>query len=84
MWINGGYLFALAARRAGDSAVAAAQADALVATLANDLRATGTWHESYDAESGVGLAAPEFLSWNTLGGRVQADVAAGIDPFSID
>ena len=86
VWINAGYLLALALSKGGTSDFtkrAIIEADALVSTLANDLRQQKTWHESYDSETGNGLAAPGFLSWNTLGARLQDDVAKGIDPFLI-
>jgi alpha,alpha-trehalase len=86
VWINAGYLFAISLSKGGSSEFtkkAVLQADALVTTLANDLRLTSAWHESYDSETGNGLAAPGFLSWNTLGARIQDDVAKGIDPFLI-
>jgi hypothetical protein len=51
--------------------------------LANDLRATGTWHEAYHSETGAGLAAAGFLSWDTLGATLVRDVASGIDIFRL-
>ena len=84
VWINVGMLNALGLRANGRGIAATALADALVHTLAEDLRATGTWHESYDSESGLGLAAPAFLSWNTLGASMQGDVATGVDPFALE
>ena len=30
-----------------------------------------------------GLAAPGFLSWDTLGASVQDDVQRGVDPFAL-
>jgi Glycosyl hydrolase family 63 C-terminal domain len=83
VWINAGVLYAHALRASGLAAQASAQADALVHTLAQDLRDTNTWHESYHSDTGKGLAAPGFLSWDTLGANVQADILNGIDPFDI-
>ena len=65
----------------GLGAAANALADTVVHTLAEDLRATGTWHEAYSSVNGSGLAAPGFLSWDTLGADLQDNVQAGIDPF---
>jgi len=84
VWVNAAYLHALALRSNGRAAAAAAEADAVVATLAADLRATGTWHEAYDSTTGAGLAAPGFLSWDTLGARIQADAYGGVDPFALE
>ena len=46
---------------------AAPLAAAVVRALADDLRANGTWHECLSSATGAGLAAPGFLSWDTLG-----------------
>ena len=42
----------------------------VVAALANDLRNDSTWHECLSSATGAGLAAPGFLSWDTLGAPV--------------
>lgn len=84
VWVNVNAVIAYTLRAFGRARDAAAVADAVVHTLAQDLRTNGTWHECYDAETGAGLAAPGFLSWDTLGATLQANVAAGVDPFSLD
>lgn len=58
-------------------------ADRVVHLLADDLRSGGQWHESYSSASGEPLAAPGFLSWDTLGATLQAHVAARTDPFAL-
>ena len=58
-------------------------ADNVVTILANDLSSTGTWHESYDSDSGAGLAAPGFLSWNTLAATWQANLRNNLNPFEL-
>ena len=55
----------------------------LVHALADDLRNSGTWHECMSSASGKGLAAPGFLSWNTLGAQLLQNVQNGVDPFRI-
>jgi hypothetical protein len=55
----------------------------VVHTLAQDLRNASAWHECYDSDTGAGLAAPGFLSWNTLGATLQDNLAARVDPFEI-
>lgn len=77
-------MLAVSLSRLGFKPQAQLVADRVVAMLANDLRTTGTWHESYSSADGSSLAAPGFLSWDTLGARIQADVAAGIDPFALE
>jgi hypothetical protein len=85
IWINANAVLAYSLRSQGYEQAAAQLADAVVALLANDLVVNdGQWHECYDADNGTALAAPGFLSWNTLGATLQANVAAGVDPFSLD
>lgn len=55
----------------------------LVATLAGDLNATRTWHECYSSDSGSGLAAPGFLSFDTLGAFLITNLKNGINPFEL-
>lgn len=70
--------------RLGYADLATTVADRVVALLAADLRAGGQWHESYSSADGTPLAAPGFLSWDTLGASLQAAVAARLDPFALD
>lgn len=83
VWINVNAVLAFSLNSRGFPAAAAALAANVVHTLAEDLRATGTWHEAYHSETGAGLAAAGFLSWNTLGATLVRDVAAGFDPFQL-
>lgn len=83
VWINVGAIMAHTLQANGLAKQAKTLADFLVHTLAQDLRATGTWHEAYDSTNGQGLAAPGFLSWDTLGADLQDDIAKGVDPFAI-
>jgi hypothetical protein len=55
----------------------------LLHTLAEDLRNTGQWHECYSSADGSGLAAPGFLSWNTLGADLLDNLLAGTNPFAL-
>ena len=83
IWINVNAVLAHSLRSRGFEAAANELAANVVHTLAEDLRATGTWHEAYHSETGAGLAAAGFLSWDTLGATLVRDVAAGVDPFSL-
>ena len=58
-------------------------ADRIVHTLAEDLRKTNEWHECYSGESGKGLAAAGFLSWDTLVAELQSNLAIGKDPLRL-
>jgi hypothetical protein len=83
LWVNVNTVLAFSLNAAGYAAEAAQLADSVVHTLAEDLRQTGTWHECYSTVNGSGLAAPGFLSWNTLGMTLQGYIAAGVDPFDL-
>lgn len=83
MWINVNAIMAYTLRAAGQYAAAASLADTVVRVLADDLRVSQTWHEAYSSANGTGLAAPGFLSWDTLGAELQENVGAGLDPFLI-
>eukprot|EP01094_Clydonella_sp_ATCC50884_P015326 TRINITY_DN25917_c0_g1_i1.p2 TRINITY_DN25917_c0_g1~~TRINITY_DN25917_c0_g1_i1.p2 ORF type:complete len:177 (+),score=35.42 TRINITY_DN25917_c0_g1_i1:2-532(+) len=83
VWINSNSVLAYGLRSAGLQDLAVHLAVNVTRTLANDLRDSGTWHECYHSETGKGLAAPGFLSWNTLGASLLPDVIAGRDPFSL-
>ena len=83
VWVNANAVLSLGLNAYGFSADAASVAQRVVATLAADLVADGTWHEGYDSESGSGLAAKGFLSWDTLGATWPAHLARGDDPFEL-
>eukprot|EP00299_Pterocystis_sp_00344_P008419 c3186_g1_i2.p1 GENE.c3186_g1_i2~~c3186_g1_i2.p1 ORF type:complete len:406 (-),score=71.88 c3186_g1_i2:29-1084(-) len=55
----------------------------IVELLAADLRETQVWHECYHGDTGQGLAAPGFLSWNVLGGSLLQNIEANVNPFAL-
>ena len=63
----------------------------LVALLASideppapDLRNSSEWHEAYATDgSGAALAAPGFLSWDTLAGELLSNLRGGVNPFKL-
>lgn len=83
VWVNVAAIMAFTLQREGEVAAARTLGEALVHTLAQDLRDTGTWHECYNSNNGTGLAAPGFLSWDTLGADLMANIYDGVDPFSL-
>ena len=83
VWVNANAMLAYGLRDAGFLAQANDIGTRLVKTLANDLNQTGTWHEAYSAETGLGLAAPGFMSWNTLGGDLEENLVKGRNPFAL-
>ncbi len=66
VWVPATYLCLQGMIRYGFRAQAEEIADRLIAAVARDVQATGGMHENYHAETGRGLAAPAFFSWNIL------------------
>jgi glycogen debranching enzyme len=66
VWVLATYLCLRGMLRYGFTAQAQEIADSLIAAVARDIRETGGMHENYHAETGEGLAAPKFFSWNIL------------------
>lgn len=90
IWVNTNALIAYGLASAGLTAPALDIAARLIAVLAKGLRddpegaKVGTaWRECYDAETGVGLAAPGFLNWNTLAAFLPNAIRQGQNPFEI-
>eukprot|EP00300_Choanocystis_sp_HF-7_P017337 c196_g1_i1.p1 GENE.c196_g1_i1~~c196_g1_i1.p1 ORF type:complete len:445 (+),score=94.86 c196_g1_i1:33-1337(+) len=83
VWVVANALLAYGAAKFGQLDLGMEIAERMVHTLAEDLAQTGTWHESYSAETGQGLAANGFLSWNTLGATLLKNLREGIDPFEL-
>jgi alpha,alpha-trehalase len=83
VWVNANAVLSLGLMRYGYVEDATDIAERVVAMLANDLKSDGTWHEGYDSNSGKGLAATGFLSWDTLAASWPANVARGVDPFEL-
>lgn len=49
-----------------------------------DIEETGGMHENYDAETGKGLAAPNFISWNVLVINMIEDAVQMKNPFALN
>lgn len=84
IWINANAMLIYGlAKSPNHSAIALTLAGKVVHVLAEDLRSNGTWHECLSSADGHGLAAPGFLSWDTLGATLLEDARALRDPFQI-
>jgi len=66
IWILPSYLIWEGLRRYGFLREAGELAQRTRKLLADDHTENGCWHENYHPETGRGLAAPGFVSWNTL------------------
>eukprot|EP00123_Amoebidium_parasiticum_P021256 comp6411_c0_seq1/m.2213 comp6411_c0_seq1/g.2213 ORF comp6411_c0_seq1/g.2213 comp6411_c0_seq1/m.2213 type:complete len:440 (-) comp6411_c0_seq1:55-1374(-) len=83
IWVNANAIVAYGLVKYGYKDLARNIAQRVVDTLAKDIKETGTWHECYHGETGAGLAAGGFLSWNMLGVNMLRNIQAKMDPFEI-
>jgi len=81
VWVVANAILAYGYNHVGRKDAATQIASNMVATLAFDIATTNTWHESYNSVTGAGLAAPGFLSWNTLGATLVQNVKNNVNPF---
>jgi putative isomerase len=66
VWILSNYFVWEGLRRYGFAAEAEQLAERTLALLSRDQAENGHWHENYHPDTGRGLAAPGFVSWNGL------------------
>jgi glycogen debranching enzyme len=83
IWVNANAMISYGLLRYNYTKEAKLLADRVVGALGADLDKSKTWHECYSADDGSALAAPGFLSWDTLGCQWQAQLAKGEDPFAL-
>lgn len=69
--------------RYGYRAEALELAQKITGLLARDIAENGGMHENYDAETGRGLWAENFGSWNMLAARMLEEAESGHDPAKI-
>ena len=91
MWLNANAMACYGLAAYGYRALAVDIATRVVKALAADLRRGGQWHEAYSTSDGAGgappagtpLAAPGFLSWDTLAAELLPNLHRGVDPFAL-
>ena len=83
IWINVNSIMAYTYAAQDRKDIAINIADNIVHMLADDLRVTNAWHESYNSINGTGLAAPGFLSWNTLSASLHDNILHNINPLEL-
>lgn len=66
MWVLPNVLMVRCLQRNGFTEQAREIAARVVSALVRDVKENNTMHENYNAESGEGLFAPGFMSWNVL------------------
>lgn len=66
IWMISNYLVWAGLKRYGFEDVSNKLARRTHKLMGQDLQKTGHWHENYHPDTGVGLAAPGFVSWNVL------------------
>jgi hypothetical protein len=83
MWVNATAMAAYGLAAYGYNDLALEIASRVVGALAADLRTSGQWHEAYSTDDGSALAAPGFLSWNTLVAELVSNLKQRINPFEL-
>lgn len=83
MWANANALAAYGLAAYGYQELALEIAARAVGALAADLRGSQTWHEAYSTDDGAALAAPGFLSWDTLSAELLSNLRHGVNPFAL-
>jgi hypothetical protein len=66
VWVLVNVLVARALTKYGLENEARDVARRMLSAMVKDIRETGVLHENYNAETGQGLWAPRFMSWNLL------------------
>jgi hypothetical protein len=84
VWVVANWVAMHGLLRYGYRAEARSLAATITGLLERDVEATGGMHENYDAETGAGLWAPDFGSWNMLAARMAEEAESGRDPASVD
>eukprot|EP00742_Colponemidia_sp_Colp-10_P008873 GILJ01009637.1.p1 GENE.GILJ01009637.1~~GILJ01009637.1.p1 ORF type:complete len:419 (-),score=52.69 GILJ01009637.1:73-1329(-) len=83
VWINFNVVYAYALKQLGFNELAETLANRIVNLLSKDLAVSGTWHECYHSETGEGLIADGFLSWNVLAASLLKNIRENTDPFQL-
>ena len=83
MWVNANVLACYGLADYGYRELALEIASRVVRALAADLRLSREWHEAYSTADGRALAAPGFLSWDTLSAELLSNLQRGVNPFKL-
>ena len=83
MWANANVLACYGLAEYGYHELALEIATRVVGALAADLRRSRMWHEAYSTFDGRALAAPGFLSWDTLSAELLSNLQRGVNPFKL-
>ena len=83
MWVNANVLACYGLAEYGHRDLALEIATRVVRALAADLRLSRVWHEAYSTADGRALAAPGFLSWDTLSAELLSNLQRGVNPFKL-
>lgn len=83
MWVNANVLACYGLAEYGHRELALEIATRVVRALAADLRLSHVWHEAYSTADGRALAAPGFLSWDTLSAELLSNLQRGVNPFKL-
>jgi alpha,alpha-trehalase len=83
VWPIANYLYMHGLLNYGYQKQAQQLAKKIVGNCVRDIETTGGMHENYDAETGLPLAAPNFVSWNLLVGQMLDQSKTKYNPFAL-
>ena len=81
VWPIANYLCMHALLNYGFQKEAVEVAETITRLVLRDIESSGGMHENYDAETGIPLAAPNFISWNLLVGNMLTEAQSSQNPF---
>jgi alpha,alpha-trehalase len=83
VWPIANYLYFQGLLNYGFQKEAISLSQTMAELVINDIKVSGGMHENYDAETGLPLAAPNFVSWNILVGNMLEEAIENKNPFAI-
>ena len=72
IWLVANYIVWEMLRKRGRNDLASQLAKNVTTMLDDDLAANGKFHEYYSPETGLGVNAPGFMSWNALAALMES------------
>lgn len=83
LWPIATYFYAMALVQYGRAQEAMSITEQMTRLCVDDIKVSGGMHENYDAETGLPLAAPNFVSWNLLLLGLPSLIEKGENPFAL-
>jgi alpha,alpha-trehalase len=83
LWPIATYIGVQAMMNYGYQSEARSVAERIIWLCIEDIKTSGGMHENYDAETGLPLAAPDFVSWNLLLLQILPQIESQENPFAM-